>query len=205
MKEVWSVIQEGGIIMIPLILCSIGSIAMFIEKILTLRRNKIIVPEVVSVVVNISKIEDLPLALSVCEKHKGPFSNIIQIGLKSPESPINEIKEDIIDQGRQEMRILEKGLIILETIAVITPILGLLGTVIGMIKVFRAISIHGIGEASALSGGISEALLTTAVGLAIGIPTLVFFNYFSHKAENLILDIEKISNDLLKKLSHFKK
>jgi biopolymer transport protein ExbB len=116
----------------------------------------------------------------------------------------NEIKELIEDQGRQEIRKLQKGLGVLETVAVLAPLMGFLGTVLGMIKVFDVIQKQGVGQAAALSGGISEALLTTVTGLFIGIPALIFYNYFSHKAENFVLDIEKHSGDLIKKLHRIK-
>ena len=203
MEESWLTIQRGGIIMIPLILCSIISIGIFIEKLITLRKKKIIIPEIVNVIENVKSSTDIELALSICDKNKGAFSNIVQIGLKNSHLPKEEMKEIFVDQGRQEVRTLERGLGILETIAAIAPLLGLLGTVIGMIKVFNVISIQGVGQAEALSGGISEALITTVVGLSVGIPTLVFYNYFTDKAENLILDIEKFSNDLVKRLHSF--
>ena len=108
-----------------------------------------------------------------------------------------QVKELIEDQGRQEVRHLERGLTVLETIAVASPLLGLLGTVLGMIQVFNVIQEQGIGQASALSGGISEALVTTVTGLFIGIPVLIFYNIFTKRAENFVLDIEKHSNFLL--------
>ena len=105
----------------------------------------------------------------------------------------------ISDQGRQEVGSLEKGLVVMETIASIAPLLGLLGTVIGMIKVFNVIQQQGLGQTQALSGGISEALITTVVGLSIGIPSVVGYTFFTDKAENLILDIEKYTSKLLRK------
>lgn len=204
LEDAWMLLQRGGIVMIPLILCSIISLAIFIEKLITLRRKRIIIPEIISVIDNVKSLEDISLAISICEKNKGVFSNIIQLVLKNNHLPKEEIREMFDDQGRQEVRTLERGLVILETIAAIAPLLGLLGTVTGMIKVFDVISVQGVGQAGALSGGISEALLTTVVGLSIGIPTLVFYNYFTNKAENLILDIEKFSNDLMKKLHALK-
>lgn len=203
MENAWIMLLRGGIIMIPLILCSIISLSIFIEKLITLRRKRVIIPEIVSVIENIKSLDDVSLAISICKKNKGVFSNIIQIGLRNSHLPKEEIKEIFTDQGRQEARTLERGLVILETIAAIAPLLGLLGTVIGMIKVFDVISVQGVGQATALSSGISEALITTVVGLSIGIPTLVFYNYFTNKAENLILDIEKFSNNLIKKLHSF--
>ena len=203
MEEAWIIFQRGGIIMIPLLLSSIISLAIIIEKLITLRKKRVIVPEIVTVIDNMKTQSDISLAVSICEKNRGVFSNIVQIGLKNDHLQKDELKEMFIDQGRQEARVLERGLGILETIAAISPLLGLLGTVLGMIKVFNVISVQGVGQAEALSGGISEALITTVVGLSIGIPTLVFFNYFTNKAENLILDIEKYSNDLVNKIQEF--
>lgn len=204
MGEFWNVLQRGGIIMIPLLLSSIIALAVVIEKIITLRRKKIIIPEIVSIIENLKSLADIKLAISICEKNKGPFANIVLIGLKNVHLAKEEMREMFQDQGRQEVRSLQRGLGILETIAAIAPLLGLLGTVVGMIKVFDVISVQGVGQTSALSAGISEALITTVVGLSIGIPTLVFYNYYSDKAENLILDIEKYSNDLEKKIHSFK-
>jgi len=202
--EIWSFLVKGGILMIPLLICSILSLAIIVEKIITLRKKKVIVPEVKSVVENISTGEDIPLALSVCKKHNGVLSNLITLVLKHKGTSYSVMREELSDSGRQEIRVLEKGLGILETIAAVAPVLGLLGTVVGMIKVFSIISVQGVGKASALSGGISEALITTAVGLSVGIPALIFFNYFTNKAEELILDIENISNNLLKKIISFR-
>ncbi len=109
------------------------------------------------------------------------------------------------DQGRQEIRELERGLSLLETIAVVSPLFGFLGTVLGMEKVFNVIKELGVGQAAALSGGIAEALITTIAGLFIGVPALIFYNYFTGRAENYVLDIEKHSNYLIQKLFHLKK
>jgi biopolymer transport protein ExbB len=201
---IWSFLVSGGILMIPLIICSILSLAIIIEKFLTLKKDKVIVPQVKSVVENISLEADIPLALNVCRKYPGVLSNLIVLVLSHKGTSYTLMREELSDSGRQEIRVLENNLGILETIAAIAPILGLLGTVVGMIKVFSVISVQGVGEASALSGGISEALITTAVGLSVGIPALIFYNYFTSKAEELILDIENISNNLLKKIISFR-
>ena len=203
-SAIWSFLMKGGILMIPLIICSILSLALIIEKFITLRRSRVIVPEVRSVVENITSEEDIPLVLNVCRQHPSVLSNLTALVLQHKGTSYSLMREELSDSGRQEIRVLEKGLGILETIAAVSPILGLLGTVVGMIKVFGVISVRGVGEASALSGGISEALITTAVGLSVGIPALIFFNYFTSKAEELILDIENISNNLLKKLISFR-
>ncbi len=204
MKHIWDFLVRGGMIMIPLFLCSIAGLAVIIEKLVSLRRRKVIVPEVVSVLENIKGVNELGLAVLICEKHSGPFANIIRSCLENHGLDREEMKETLLDQGRQEIHQLEKGLGILETIAGIAPLLGLLGTVLGILKVFKVISIMGVGQATALAGGISEALITTIAGLFIGIPALVAYNYFTSRAEALVLEIEKYSNRLLNKIGSFK-
>jgi biopolymer transport protein ExbB len=194
------IIERGGIMMYPLILASVLALAIIIERFISLRKRKVIIPEIISVVEQFSSFKDMELAKNICAKYTGPLSNLIQTGLDNTDLDRAEIKELIEDQGRQEVRHLERGLTILETIAVIAPLMGLLGTVLGMIKVFGVIKEQGIGQAAALSGGISEALITTVTGLFVGIPVLIFFNYFSKKAENFVLDIEKYSIILIQKI-----
>jgi len=203
MQHAWEFVVKGGITMIPLFLCSVVALAIFIEKLISLRRKKVIVPEVVGVLESIRDANDIGLAVAICEKHRGPFANIVRICLENQALPKDEIKETLSDQGRQEIYQLEKGLPMMETIAGIAPLLGLLGTVLGILKVFNVISVMGVGQSTALAGGISEALITTIAGLFIGIPALVAYNYFTHKAEALVLEIEKYSNRLLNKLGGF--
>ncbi|RLC45616.1 MAG: MotA/TolQ/ExbB proton channel family protein [Candidatus Cloacimonadota bacterium] len=202
--EIFEFLQKGGYLMIPIAICSVLSLAVIIEKLINLRAKKIIVPEVKSVVNSLTSEDDINLALSVCDQHKGVLSNLMKMVLEHKGTSYLAVRDELSDNGRQEVRVLEKGLMILETVAAVTPILGLLGTVVGMIKVFNVISVQGVGEASALSGGISEALISTAAGLTVGIPALIFYNYFSQKTEDLILDIENISNNLLKKIIDFR-
>jgi biopolymer transport protein ExbB len=199
----WELFEQGGIVMYPLAVCSILALAISLERAFALRRNRIIRPEIVSVIDNIQGPEDIGLALSVCRQYEGPFSNVMRAGLDNRDLPLDEIRESIIDQGRQEMGHLQKGLVVLETVAGVSPLLGLLGTVLGMIKVFQQISEVGVGQGNLMAGGIAEAILTTAAGLFIAIPALVCFNLFSNRAENLILEIEKYANALLKKLRGF--
>lgn len=201
MKNILDLLAKGGIIMIPLFLCSIAALAVVIEKAIALRRRKIIIPEVVGVLESVKGPNDFELAVAICEKHRGPFAGIVRLALENRHLSREELKESLLDQGRQEVHRLERGLGVLETVAGIAPLLGLLGTVLGLLKVFKVISLMGVGQAAALAGGISEALITTIAGLFIAIPTLVAFNYYSDKAESLVLEVEKHSNRLLNKLS----
>lgn len=196
--------ERGGIMIYPLVLSSLIAVSIIVERLITLRRKKIIVPEIINIVEQFNSLKDVDLAKNICLRYEGPLPSIIRIGLENSDLDRNGIKELIEDQGRQEIRKLGKGLGILETVAAIAPLMGLAGTVLGMIKVFGVIKEQGVGQAAALSGGISEALLTTVTGLFIGIPALIFYNYFSHKAENFVLDIEKHSGVLIKKLHRIK-
>ncbi len=205
MAGIWEMILKGGIMMIPLIFTSIVGLAVVIERAYFLRSRRIIRHDVVDLINHIEKLEDIEGVVENLSNSDGPFLNIVRIALKNRKRPRDEIKEAIIDQGRQEARILERGLTTLETVAGISPLLGLLGTVLGMIKVFRVITVQGLGQTQSLSGGISEALITTVVGLSIAIPTLVTYNYFSRKVEELVLEIEKYSSQLLEKLGRVQK
>jgi biopolymer transport protein ExbB len=187
-----------------LIFSSLLTVVIVVERLITLRRKKIIIPEIINIVEQFGSLKDIDLAKNICLRYEGPLPSIIRMGLENSELDRGAIKELIEDQGRQEIRKLRKGLGILETVAAIAPLMGLVGTVLGMIKVFGVIQEQGVGQAAALSGGISEALLTTVTGLFIGIPALIFYNYFSYKAENFVLDIEKHSGVLIKKLHRIK-
>lgn len=204
MLEMYEMLSRGGIVMIPLLLISVLALAVVIERALFLRTSRILKPHVVKLISRIEKPEEAEMALSQLKDEEGPFLNIMRAGLEKRTQPRDEIKEAILDQGRQETHALEKGLVILETIAGIAPLLGLLGTVLGMIKVFQVISEQGLGQTQLLSGGISEALITTVVGLSIAIPTLVAYNYFTHKVERLVLEIEKHSSHLMTKLARMR-
>ncbi|MCK4349396.1 MAG: MotA/TolQ/ExbB proton channel family protein [Candidatus Krumholzibacteria bacterium] len=202
MTEILAELQKGGVLMVPLLLGSILALAIVIERAFGLRSRKILVPEIIIAIKKIRSDEDVRVAERICEANEGPFANIVLSTLQNQDLPRDELKDVILDQGRQEVRVLERGLVTLETIAAASPLLGLMGTVIGMMKTFNVISQQGIGQTSVLSGGISEALITTVTGLAIGIPALVAFNYFTNKAESLVLDIEKHSATLLQKFRH---
>ncbi len=192
--------QKGGIMMYPLALCSMLVVAVFMERLWSLRKKKVLIPEIVTVLEQVKKPEDLSIVRSVCEKFLGPFGAIVIACIDNRDMPVEELRLTIEDEGRQQVRKLTQGLGILETVAGIAPLLGLLGTVLGMIEVFSIIEQLGVGQAKALSGGISEALVTTAVGLFIGIPALVAYNFLNSRSEGLILDIEKYTVLMVNKI-----
>ncbi len=196
--------QKGGVMMYPLAFTSILVVAVVIERLWSLRRKKILIPEIITILDKIEKEEDFSLARSVCEKYDSPFTRIILSCINNRDLPPQELRSLIEDEGRQEVRFLIRGIGVLEAMAQVAPLLGLLGTVLGMIKVFNVIQTLGVGQAKALSGGISEALITTATGLFIGIPALLFYFYFNSRAENFILDIENYTLLLLNKIFRLK-
>ncbi|MCH7783181.1 MotA/TolQ/ExbB proton channel family protein, partial [candidate division KSB1 bacterium] len=193
----WETILDGGVMMIPLSLCSVFVIAIIFERWHSLRRKKVIKPETISIIEKINSDEDVKMALSLCRESNDSFSNIICTALLSEKTNSDEIKELIEEQGRGEVRRLEKGLVILETIAGIAPLLGLLGTVIGMIEVFDVITVAGTAKTAALSGGISEALIATAFGLIVAIPAVWMFNYFTTVIENITVEMIYTSKEMI--------
>jgi biopolymer transport protein ExbB len=201
----WETIVQGGVLMVPLAACSVLALWVVVDRAFHLRASRVMEPEIVGVIDSLEGPGDIPLARSICDRHPGPFAAIVRVALDNRERPREELRELIEDQGRQEVARLERGLGLLETVAGIAPLLGLLGTVFGMIQVFEVVSQQGVGQAQSLSGGISQALITTAAGLSIGIPALVGYNYFAGKAERLVLDMEGHTNRLVQKILRFQR
>lgn len=198
----WSLFVKGGLVMIPLSMLSVLGLAVVIEKFINLRRSKVIQPEVVGCIESLGRPQDIPMAIKLCERHRSPMANIIRSGLEDAGSGarLSDIRQTMEDTGRREVKRLERYLVVLETVAAASPLLGLLGTVLGMIKVFSVISIEGVGVAGSLSGGIAEALITTAFGLSVGIPALILYNFFDSRVENLVVRIEAYVHLLLKQV-----
>jgi biopolymer transport protein ExbB len=191
------VIVKGGVMMIPILLCSVFALAIVIEKLLTLRESKIIPYETLRKIETFLREKDITGAASLCKKKSSVLTRILYTAILHKDKDRAEIKEIIEDAGRHEVPVLERYTNLLGTIANISPLLGLLGTVTGMIKVFAVIAFEGVGHPRALAGGISEALITTAAGLVVAIPALVFYNYFLTKSESLIVELEKHSLKML--------
>ncbi|HJW87413.1 MAG TPA: MotA/TolQ/ExbB proton channel family protein [Candidatus Brocadiaceae bacterium] len=190
----------GGIIMIPLLICSILSLAVIIERAINLRRSKIMKPEIIQTIAAIRCLEDIPFAISKCEVIPGPFSSLLKRILTNNHLSREEKFIDIQAAGRQETKALEKRLLVLEVITAVAPLLGLLGTVIGLESIFGIISELGLGQAKAFSGGLAQAIRTTVFGLFIAIPSLVAYSYFDKKVDTFVLEMEEYSMQILNKL-----
>ncbi len=186
-------LARGGVLMIPLGVCSILALAIVLERTLNLRTQKIIQLDILQQVRDLVAENQVSDAMTLCRRYPSVMGRILLVTIANHDRNREELRSVVEDAGRQEVTTLDKNLGALGTIAAIAPLLGLTGTVFGMIRTFAIISEKGIAHPSQLAGGISEALITTATGLVIAIPTLIFYNYFTNKADRLILEIEKHS------------
>ncbi|MDX2474893.1 MAG: MotA/TolQ/ExbB proton channel family protein [Candidatus Krumholzibacteria bacterium] len=193
----WEMILAGRYMMIPISLASLIGLTVIIERALVLRQGKVVVPEIAGAVESLSASNDLSVAYAICERKPGPFANVVRAGLDHADNDWTIMRDVLEEAGRQEATRLTRRLGILETVAAVSPLLGLLGTVLGMIRVFGTISLAGLGNPETLSSGISEAMVTTAAGLIIGIPALVAHNWLSGRADRIIFDLEYYASKVL--------
>jgi len=186
------IVKAGGWLMVPILLCSVIAVAIVLERLWALRRSRV-VPR--------------GLLLTVWDQARGagsgggeiqlqrlrarsPLGQVLAAGLAAQDRSREVMKETIEETGRRVAHELERFLNTLGTIAMITPLLGLLGTVVGMIEVFTVITEIGVGSPRDLAGGISQALVTTAAGIGVAIPTLIFHRYFRGRVDELVLEME---------------
>jgi len=187
---VFEMIQAGGWLMVPLLLSSIFAAAIIGERFWSLQEQRIAPKHLVGQIWQWYKSDTLDESHIDALSKSSPLGQVLAAGLVNRHHPRAIMKESVEESGRQVIVVLEKYLTTLGTIAQITPLLGLLGTVIGMIKVFAAITTQGVGNPGVLAGGISEALITTATGLCIAIPSLYFYRHFRARVNLLVLKME---------------
>lgn len=183
--------KAGGWIMFPILLCSIAALAICVERGWSLRRSRITPKHLVAQVWTWIKNNQLDKNRLKTLKTSSPLGEILAAGLVNHVHGRETMKESIQEAGRHAILSLEKYLNTLGTIALITPLLGLLGTVLGMIDVFTVITVQGTGDANALASGISEALITTASGLTVAIPALMFHRHYERRVEELVTEMEQ--------------
>jgi biopolymer transport protein ExbB len=188
---VFELIKAGGWLMLPILACSVIAFAIVIERFWSLQRRRITPENLVAQIWQWARSGVLDAKRIHSLRNHSPLGRILAAGLVNLDSDRAVMKEAVEEVGRHVVHELERYLNTLGTIAAITPLLGLLGTVIGMIKVFAAITTHGVGDASVLAGGISEALLTTAAGLSVAIPSLMFYRMFQGKINSLVVTMEE--------------
>jgi biopolymer transport protein ExbB len=188
---VFELVKSGGWLMVPIIVCSMVSVAIIVERFWSLRIEKVLPRHLVATVW--TAIKNRKFQQSDLEElaRKSALGKILSAGLIHRNQSRDRIKESIEERGREVVHDLERFLDTLGTIASISPLLGLLGTVVGMISVFAAITAHGVGDPAAMAGGISQAMITTAAGLTVAIVSLTFYRYFRRKVDTIVVEMER--------------
>ena len=194
--------QSGGPVMHALLACSLIGLVFIIERAWSLYRAKINTQEFLDRVrTALLKRRNVKEAVTICEEYGGPIANIMKAGLLKYGRPQEEIERTIEAASAHELSRLERGLSVIATVANIAPLLGFLGTVSGMINSFDALARAGLSNPGLVAKGISEALITTATGLAVAIPMLVAYNYFTSRVSKFVLEMETSANVLLETYS----
>jgi biopolymer transport protein ExbB len=191
------ILISGGPVMIPLGLLSMVALAIIIERLWILRRGNYLQAATVQALSGLLAGGKFRSAVDFCRRHPGPFTGLVIALVENRNAPYEELKEILEDTGRLQLMSLQRGLPALATIVAGAPLLGLLGTVIGMIKIFSVVATSGSGITEQLSSGISQALITTATGLVIAIPALFTQSYLESRAVAILADIEAQILDFL--------
>ncbi|MFL1453499.1 MotA/TolQ/ExbB proton channel family protein [Marinobacter sp. GN3S48] len=187
----FELLKAGGILMVPIVACSILALAIILERFWTLRPSRVAPPQTINELWRWIKKKELNGRKLKALQGSSPLGRILAGGLMNAKHGREIMKESIEHEASQVIHDLERFLNPLGTVATITPLLGLLGTVIGMIKVFAEIQLAGVGNAGNLAGGISEALITTAAGLSVAIPALIGHRYFLRRVDVLVVGMEQ--------------
>ncbi len=194
------IVKAGGLLMAPIVLCAILALGIILERYWTLQQKRVIPEDLTSKVWGWVKRDQLDQK-QIQSLHQGSaLGQILAAGLINRDRERAVMKDSIEDTGRHVVHELERYLETLGTIAAVTPLLGLLGTVLGMVQVFTEITAQGVGNPAALAGGISKALITTAAGLSVAIPALVGYRYYRTRVDTLVVDMEKEAIKLVEAL-----
>lgn len=183
-------IQQGGSVMYILLGLSVLSLTIVFERAWSLRRSVVIPLKDVQLIEKSVRDGDVKQAMTVCQSHNTAMSRILWVALANRGVRRSVMKEILEESGRQEVAHLDRYIGVLGLVAAIAPLLGLLGTVIGMIEVFQQISLVGVGKADVLAGGISKALNTTAFGLVVAIPSIVAYRFYESRVDRFVIEIE---------------
>ncbi len=200
----FEMLWAGGWIMFPLAVCSFTGLAIIIERFVALRRQVVMDPIVLQLVSEYSETTSPEKAMAVCRRTRGPFARLVEEVIRARQLDHIQALEMMHATGRSQVGTLERGLTVLEIIAGVSPLLGLLGTVLGMVAVFDAITTEGLGNPQVLSEGISKALVTTVAGLCVAIPALACHSWFSRRVDDLATEMQDRATGLVAKLQGFR-
>ena len=203
-QSLWDFITKGGVVMIPIGLCSFVALAVFVERLISLRRSLVIPATFLPGLKKTLRTNpnDKTKAIAYCRKNASPVANVFAAGIKKLDGSIESIQQRIEEAGQREVLKLRRFLRVLSVIASVTPLMGLLGTIFGMIKAFQtvAVSPDALGKTELLATGIYEAMITTAAGLTVAIPVLIAYHWISAKIDRLVMDIDEMSVEFLEEL-----
>jgi biopolymer transport protein ExbB len=189
----WELVRAGGPFMWPIIVCSIAAVGILLERLWTLQRKRVLPQELIKKISQLAEAGQVnPKVIEALEKNS-PLGRVLAAALANRDRGRDIMMERVEDTGRHVVHELERFLNSLGTIASISPLLGLLGTVTGIIRAFNAVMLGGMGDPRMLAGGISEALITTAGGLAVAIPAFIAYRYLRGKVERIVVEMEKIA------------
>lgn len=191
------ILIKGGPVMVPLAMLSLVALAIVIERVWVLRRGNYLKSEQVTTLSQLLAIQKNRDASDYCRRNPGPFTELVYVLIENRQAPYDELKEILEDAGRRQLLSLQRGLGALATIVAGAPLLGLLGTVLGMIQIFTVVASAGSGITEQLASGIAQALITTATGLIIAIPLLFIHSFLEARAVVILADIEAQITDFL--------
>ena len=202
MTDFLEMVRQGGLLMYPLGLCSLTALAIVLERAVALRRNSVIPPEIVRILHEFGSHNGATPShsLAVCQRTPGAFARIAEELIQTRHLSHAQLLETMHAVGRMHVARLERGLTLLEIIAGVSPLIGLLGTVLGMVTVFNAITSEGLGDPQVLAAGISKALITTIAGLSVAIPAVAFHGIFTKRVDELAIEMQERATAFLAKL-----
>lgn len=197
-----SLFEKGGVMMYPILFASVLMLGIGIERAYNLRRKNIINSDFLQNVRKQWDWKEIHKTLQLCNSYDNSLSRILKVGILRVGGKLDEIERAIEGAGQHEASLMNSNLRVLGAVANITPMMGLLGTVLGMIKAFNVIALSGTGNPGLVASGISEALVTTAAGMVVGIPALALYHYFRGKIDRYVFEMEEISFELIEELSY---
>jgi len=203
-QSLWDMLLAGGIMMVPISACSFVLLIFTFERVLSLRkRNVIPAPFVTRFMQQLREGQlDRESALSLCEENESPISRVFAAACRKWGKPAVEVEQAVIDEGERTANSLGRYLRVINGVATVSPLMGLLGTVWGMMSSFNVIATSAaMGKPELLAGGISEALVTTAAGLFVAIPALIIYMFFGGRVDRLIMDIDALGQDIVNTIS----
>ncbi len=197
------IVKDGGVLMLPILFCSVILMLFVFERAISLRRRKVIPRPFVKKFLH--KLREGSLdrdeALELCEANRSVVAEVFAAAIKKWGRPAVEVEQAILDAGERASNELRRYLRLLNGVATVSPLLGLLGTVVGMIKAFNDIANAEAMGGGLVAGGISQALLTTAAGLTVAIPALIFYMFFISRVDRLVMDIDSLGQDIVSIIS----